>query len=77
MQIMMPRVDKVGIASKCREKQQHSARFLQMPCTMFEVLADVIEMENGENKTTIDVVVISDHKDSENKHPLDIYRAED
>ena len=31
----------------------------------------------GENKTTIDVVVISDHKDSENKHPLDIYRAED
>ena len=48
-----------------------------MPCTMFEVPAEVIEMENGENKTTIDVVVISDDKDSENKHPLDIYLAED
>ena len=48
-----------------------------MPCTMFEVLADVIEMENGENKTTIDVVVISDDKDSEHEHPLDIYLAED
>lgn len=44
---------------------------------MFEVLADVMEMENGENKTTVDVIVISDDEDSEDKHTLDVYRAED
>ena len=50
---------------------------LHTPCAMFEVLADVIEMENGENKRTVDVIVISDDEDSEDKHPLDVYRAED
>lgn len=44
---------------------------------MFEVLADVMEMENGENKSTVDVIVISDDEDSEDKHTLDVYRADD
>lgn len=35
-----------------------------------------MEMENGENKTTVDVIVISDDEDSEDKHTLDVYRAE-
>ena len=34
-------------------------------------------MENGETKTTVDVIIISDDEDSEDKHPLDLYRAED
>ena len=36
-----------------------------------------MEMENGENKTTVDVIVISDDEDSEEKHTLDVYRAQD
>ena len=36
-----------------------------------------MEMENGENKTTADVIVISDDEDSEDKRPVDLYRAED
>lgn len=35
-----------------------------------------MEMENGENKTTVDVIVISDDEDFEDKHPVDLYRAE-
>ena len=34
-------------------------------------------MENGETKTTVEVIVISDDEDSEDKHPLDLYRAEE
>ena len=34
-------------------------------------------MENGETKTTVDVIVISDDEDSVDKHPLDLYRAEE
>lgn len=35
-----------------------------------------MEMENGESKTTVDVIVISDDEDSEDKNPVDLYRAE-
>jgi len=35
-----------------------------------------MEMENGENKTTVDVIVISDAEDSEDKNLVDLYRAE-
>lgn len=42
----------------------------------FEVLVDVMEMENGENKIIVDVIVISDDEDFEDKYILDVYWVE-
>ena len=36
-----------------------------------------MEMENGENKTALDVIVISDDEDSQEKHPSDLYGADE
>lgn len=44
---------------------------MHTPCLKFWQM----EMENGENKTAIDVIVISDDEDSQDKHPLDLYQA--